>query len=349
MNFFPYIYDNAKSIDTYRDSLKYLEENQNVKDKIQTLGIIYNSIRHSVPQTIENFWSGHSFPLSESWDDIQISATLCFFGLYKQAFSTLRSGLELGLLSVYNNINDDGHETVREWFYSLDGTDSNTPRADKNWKILLSNSNIEEYNNKFDLKSDYLSLGYLHNYVHTKGHKYSNSLDGQKGNSQVFIASALLEWLNTYEKIAVIVVTLHLLKYPLGLFKFDYYRKFGINMPNVAQVSFNASFIASLLEKNKLEEIQNIANKDTQTKDLLSQLNAIPDKTDNEIEEQVIEFEKRFIKRYVGGFKKWEDDQLKSMNDMIAAMKERDNTDFKNNTLNRIEVIRKWATENNIA
>jgi len=72
--------------------------------------------------------------------------------LYKQAFSTLRSGLELGLLSVYYNINDDGHETVKEWFYSLDGPGSNTPRAEKIWKILLSNPNIEEYNNKFDLK-----------------------------------------------------------------------------------------------------------------------------------------------------------------------------------------------------
>lgn len=349
MNIHPYIYDNEKSIETYKETLKYLEENQNIKDRIQTLGIVYSSIGHSVPQTIENFWSGHSFPFSESWDDIQISATLCFFGLYKQAFSTLRSGLELGLLSVYYNINDDGHQTVKEWFYSLDGPESNTPRAEKIWKILLSNSNIEEYNNKFNLKSDYLSLGYLHNYVHTKGHKYSNSLDGQKGNSQVFIASALQEWLTTYEKIAVIVVTLHLLKYPLGLFQFDYYRKFGIDMPNVAQVSFNVNLISSLLETKKLEEIQNIANNDTQTKELLSQLNAIPDKTDDEIENQVIEFEKGFIKRYVGGFKKWEEDQLKFMNDLIAVTNDRDNTDFKNSTLTRIEVIRKWATENNIA
>src|SRR5690606_34760165 len=107
MNMLPYIYDNEKSIETYKETLKYFEENQNVKDRIQTLGIVYSSIGHSVPQTIENFWSGHSFPFSESWDDIQISATLCFFGLYKQAFSTLRSGLELGLLSVYYNINDD--------------------------------------------------------------------------------------------------------------------------------------------------------------------------------------------------------------------------------------------------
>jgi len=179
--------------------------------------------------------------------------------------------------------------------------------------------------------------------VHTKGHKYSNSLDGQKRNSQVFIASALQEWLNTYEKIAVVVITLHLLKYPLGLFQFDYYRKFGIDMPNVAQVSFNLSLISSLLDTTKLEEIQNIANKDTQTKKLLSQLNAVPDKTDNEIEEQVIEFEKGFIKRYVGGFQKWEEDQLKFMNDLIAATNDRDNTDFKNSTLNRIEVIRKMG------
>lgn len=348
MNFFPYIYDNEKSIETYKDTLKYLEDNLQAKEKIKTLGIIYSSIGHSIPQTIENFWSGHYFPFSESWDDIQISTTQCFFGLYKQAYSSLRSGLELGLLSVYYNINDDGHKTVTEWYNSVDGHDSNTPRAEKIWKILLSNPNIQEFNDKFNLKEDFFSLGFLHNYVHTKGNKYSNSLDGHKRHSKAFVSSALIDWLTVYEKIAVIIVTLHLLKYPVGLFEFDYYRKFGIDMPSFAQVSFNMSVISTLLEKSKLEEIQTIAKKDSQTKNLLTRLNAIPDKTDEQIEDEVIKFEKSFIKHYVGGFKKWEKEQLQFMNDLIAGRQGADNSDFKNHTLNRIEIIRKWATENNI-
>ena len=349
MYIYPYIIDNEKSIETYKNTLKYFEENPTVKDKIQELGIIYSSVGNSVPQTNINYWSGHSFPYSESWDDLQISTTLCFFGLYKQAYSTLRSGLELGLLSVYYNINDDGHLAVREWYYSLDSPESNTPRTEKIWKILLSNENIKKYNDKFDLKSDYLSLGYLHNYVHTKGNKYSNSLDGKKGNSPIILASLMQDWIETYEKITVIIITLHLLKYPLGLFEVDYIRKFGIDAPNVSQVNFNIKLISTLLEKEKLEFIQHIANNDSQTKDILSELNSIPNKTDDEIEEDIIKHEKLFASNYLGGFIKWEENQLKTMNDFIEKIPNLDIDDYKNDTLKRIEIIRKWAIENEIS
>jgi len=38
----------------------------------------------------------------------------------KLAIQWLRSGLELGMLSVYFNINDDGHNAVKEWLQAKD-------------------------------------------------------------------------------------------------------------------------------------------------------------------------------------------------------------------------------------
>lgn len=102
----------------------------------------------------------------------------------------MRSALELGLLSVYYNINDEGHETVKEWYSSQD--DAKTPRTEKIWKILLSHPAIFKFNDKFNLRQKYDDLSFLHNYVHTKGVKFSNDLGGLKGNFQVFEPSALI-------------------------------------------------------------------------------------------------------------------------------------------------------------
>ena len=101
-----------------------------------------------VPQNLDNFWSGHYFPFIDSWEELQVSFTQICFGLYKQAFVSLRSGLELGMLSVYFNINDDGHNAVREWLNSKD----KTPRAEKIWKILRQNDNIKKFDEKHDLE-----------------------------------------------------------------------------------------------------------------------------------------------------------------------------------------------------
>ena len=117
-NYFPFIYKPEKSITVLKQTEDYFEKNPDTIRKIKELSWICDSIGKTVPQTTENFWSGHFFPYTESWDELQISFNLVMFGFYKQAFMSLRSGLELGLLSVYYNINDDGHLEVQSWVVS---------------------------------------------------------------------------------------------------------------------------------------------------------------------------------------------------------------------------------------
>jgi hypothetical protein len=137
MQFTPYIFEADKSIEVYKQTENYFTENPDVKSRIEELGWVYHTVGMIIPQNFENLWSGHFFPFIESWEELQVSFNLICFGLYKQAFVSLRSGLELGLLSVYYNINDDGHNTVKDWLKSKDIKEANTPPAHKIWKILL--------------------------------------------------------------------------------------------------------------------------------------------------------------------------------------------------------------------
>jgi hypothetical protein len=342
----PYIYEPDKSIDVLKKTYDFLESDKQVKSKIESLGWIYHEVGNIIPQTMENLWSGHSFPFNESWNDLQISCTLSFFGLYKQAFVSLRSGLELGLLSVYYNINDDGHKTVRDWLKSKNTSDANTPRTEKIWTILLSNKNIRTFNEKFDLRTRFNNLNFLNNYVHTKGNKYSNSFGGIKGNSQTFEEDMLNEWLISYEQIIIIIATMHLLKYPLAVIEFNYFRKFGIDMPNFGGLEKSKiEQIASILPEGYMEEIKNIARDDVQTQKTFDTIASMPDLTDDEIEEQIIKIEKITIE-HGDGFIEWEKRQYKLIKDIFQFNNVDYPSGYEKTILNRIKILRNWAQEN---
>jgi len=338
LNIPPYIYEPNKSIEVFKKSSEYLSNNIDLKEKIEELGWIYHTIGMIVPQNLENMFSGHTFPFSESWDELQISYNLTCFGFYKQAFVSLRSTLELGMLSVYYNINDDGHKMVRDWLLSKDHYDANTPKARNIWRVLLSNQNIKTFNDKHNLKEKFEELGFLHNYVHTKGSKYSNKFGKYKTNSQTFEPDLLKLWLETYEKITSIVCTLHLLKYPISVIHFDYSQKFGIDIPSFGGLEkHNIEKIGKILPNNYLKTIEKIAENDSKTQKTIEEIESFPDKTDEEVEEQIREMEKSFIEGM--SFKKWYEHQ-ESLLKMLEL------TEFNDVMKNRISALEKWAIEN---
>ena len=316
MNIFPYIHEPEKSIEVYKETKKYLKENHDVKLKIEELGWIYHTIGMIIPQNLDNYWSGHYYPFKESWEELQISFNLVCFGLYKQAFVSLRSGLELGLLSVYFNINDEGHKTVQDWLKSKDSPDANTPRSNKIWKILLSNKNIDEFNNKHNLRKDFNSLSYLHNYVHSKGGKHSNSMGIFKSNFQTFEKELIPKWIKSYSDIVSLICTLHLLKYPIAVIRYDYKKKFGIDIPNFGGLEeYNINKIAKILPEGYLNDIEEIAKNDALTQQTINEIDNFPDMNEEEIESQILEIEKMFIEDGEG-FIKWLENQKKYLNNL---------------------------------
>ncbi|MBX0332319.1 hypothetical protein K3G39_03635 [Pontibacter sp. HSC-14F20] len=110
----PFAYSPDKSIEVYNKTKEFINLNPDTRYKIEELLWMYYSLHNVIPTNMESFWSGHNFPYEESWDELQISFNLICFGFYKQAMASLRSALELGLLSVYYNINDAGHIIVKK-------------------------------------------------------------------------------------------------------------------------------------------------------------------------------------------------------------------------------------------
>ncbi|WP_025344746.1 hypothetical protein [Sulfurospirillum multivorans] len=292
---FGLIYTPEHSDEVLEKTNIFLQHNPDLKQKYKELNWAYNSIWQIIPQTIENFWSGHTFPHIQSYDEFQISFNLLFFGFYKQSFVSLRSGLELGLLSVYYNINDLGHETVKNWLKSQNSWDSNTPKAEKIWKILNSNSNIKRFNEKYDLQKKFEALSFLHNYVHSKGWKYSNRLGLMKPNYQTFEESIVLKWLEVYKDIIILLITLHILKYPISIIKYDWDKKVGIDNPFPVLEAFEIEAIEALLPAGYSEELRNIAQNDILTQELLLYILSLPDMSEEEIALQISKLNNQMV------------------------------------------------------
>lgn len=337
----PITFDPEKSYEVYKLTQRYLEDNPAIYEEIYELLWTYHALTDIIPQTTTNLWSGHYFPMLESWEEIQISYNLVCFGLYKQAMGSLRSGLELGLLSVYYNINDEGHKTVQKWLSSHDSKEANTPRAQEVWKIISANENIAEFQKSFDLRQRFFDLGYLHNYVHTKGNKYSNNLGQMKSNFQTFETKGLKLWSEALQEVLVLIATLHILKYPMSLVEYDYSKKFGIHIPSFPHLQqLPRERLKKMFQHNYFEKLELISRNDNETKSFIDWIESHPDLTEEDIEKQIVDADKSMIENQ--GIEDYKRQQLllyqsESIEDLPDKIK------------NRVLMLEEWATENNVS
>jgi len=282
---FPFIYHPDKSLAVLEESKRFLEESC-LEVEISELAWTYHDVGDLIPQTSENFSSGHFFPWAESYDELQISCNLCLFGFYKQAMVSLRSGLEVGLLSVYWNLNDDGHQVMRQWLRS----NEDTPRMAEIWKKLIQHRNFQQFSKCHDLQSRLLSLRYLHNYAHTRGHIFSNRVG--LSNFQTFEETAFRKWLSGFREVIEVLSICHLVKYPIGTVRYDYDAKFGIDTPSFGGLdSYRVDRLEKLIGASIFGFIVEIGQADSQVQEILEWVNNLPDMSDEQREQQIIDTE----------------------------------------------------------
>jgi hypothetical protein len=328
----PFIYNCDRSIEVYQKTTDRLQGDE-LADRITNLAWAYHSIGDLIPHTMESFWSGHFFPWAESWNELQISTTLCFFGMYKQSMVALRTGLELGLLSVYWNLFDDGHQVIQQWLSSRE----ETPRFHEIWERLEVHPNFELFQAHADIRSRLLELGFLHDYVHSRGARFSNTMGILKSNFQTFEEELLLHWLEAFEEVVIVLCTLHLVKYPLGTVRFDYSRKFGIDIPMFGGLGLaEVDRLESLLGRPTFSVLEELAGQDGHVQEILSYVDNLPDMTENEVEAQIVDFDKRQIENM--GLERW----LQIENELIQRAK---NQEEIANWRRRIEALSEWARE----
>ncbi|MBD2093807.1 hypothetical protein H6F90_01390 [Trichocoleus sp. FACHB-591] len=333
----PFTYTCDVSLTVYEQSKQYLEEQSDIAKQLSELAWAYKSIGKVIPTTTENLWSGHFFPWHDSWEEIQVSYNLCMLGFYKQAMTSLRGSFELGLLSVYWNLNDDGHEIIQSWLRS----DENTPRFGDIWRKLEQHPNFLTYQQHHNIKQRLLDLGYLHDYVHAKGHKFSNAFGISKSNKQTFEKTAFDTWFSAYKEVVDILCSLHLVKYPIGVIRFDYSAKFGINIPFFGGLDeFEVDRLEQVIGQAAFQIIQSIAASDSTVQNLLNWITSLPDISEAEAQTQLIEGDKSLIKAM--GFNNWANMMHQSISIAGNKLSEHETAIYEQ----RLEHLRQWSEEN---
>lgn len=286
-------------------SKNYIKDN-NLEQIIQDLYWCLHELFNCIPITDQNLFSGHNAPIIYATEEFEISVSLAMMGLYRQSICSLRNVFELGLLSIYWNIDDYGHVDIQDWKKSIE----DTPRISNIRKKLQAHKNVKKLQDIYNLNADLIELNDLHNFVHFKGYNYSNYLGAIKGNVPEFIENSFQKWLTYSKKIIKLVCILHLLKYPSAAWDYNYHNKFGFDVPSFPHTRFGKiELLENLIGKNLFNSIKNIAEQDEDFIEFQKWILSLPDMTEEQHKMQNVDFLKSRIEQegYIKVLKWYED------------------------------------------
>lgn len=318
-------------------SNEYLETHKaGIADKIEENIWIHRSLTDLVPQTVEKFWSGHIFPLTEAEYELESSIEFCKLGFYKHAIVALRNVLELGLLSVYWDIEDKSHVDIQKWLRSNEPT----PFRRAVFAKLKTNQNIKKFDDKHKIFDETAILyEQLCNFAHTKGIHYSSQKLGNS-NINTFNEKSLQKWLEFMTRVLKVVVAFHILKYPVGLQHTPIDDKFGLNKPVGGFLQpGQAGRIRKLFDKEIANTLQEISDNDPEAESIAEWVNKKPDITEEEFRAQIEAHDRQMIE--MSGFQQW----IKNEKKLYKYLQEKSPTECKEK-LEYWEKMRKWSKDN---
>jgi hypothetical protein len=281
---------------------EYLQQHPETGERIEEDNWIFRSLFQLLPETLETFWSGHIFPIAEAEYELECSIVLCKLGFYKHAISSLRNVLELGLLSVYWDIDDQSHIDIQNWLRSMEST----PFRKRVFTKLKRNSNIRTFDDKQNLFEKTSALyGELSDFSHTKGFGYSSrQLNKHQSNVNSFNEMSLTKWLELTQRVVEIISIFHVLKYPVGLQYTPIEEKFGLNGPMGGFIEpHQVERIKEIISKEMLADLQEISDNDPDVIEVIKWINDQPDITETEFRAQIERQDKQFIE--MQGYDLW--------------------------------------------
>jgi len=283
----------STAIVTY-ESLSIFEEEEKLQSLIKEDIYLIFVLSQSYPvENTTDFFNGSNFAMTEAHHEFKSSYEITKFGFFKQGLMSLRSGLDLGILSTYWSIVGN-NATFKDWLRARE----KTPFSKVIQKNLLTNPNINIFNERYSINDFLDKLGVLHDYVHTKGVPYSTFGEFQKlARSQESNETLFERWCQLFQECVQLIVILHLLKFPIASLNYDFIKKFGSynNSPFCGGLfgDFQENFIR-LIGQEKLDFIQKIAREDDETVGLLEWLNSHLDLSQEEIDMIVTEEHKEW-------------------------------------------------------
>ena len=315
-----------------------MNENEKIVDRINEMLWVHRAGFDLLPVRLENPGSGPIFSIGESEYELECSIHLCKLGFYKHAIIALRNVLELGLLSVYWDIDGKSHIDISEWLSS----NEQTPFRKEIIKVLKKNERIVVFDKAHNIFMKITDLYHeLSDFSHTKGIRFS-SRELSRANVNTFNQESIRKWLEFMERVVKVVITPHILQYPIGLQKIDLFSKFGFNPPMLGFLEpHQVDGIRQFLEREIAETLQNICDADLRTKSISQEINAMPDLTDEEIRVQEEEVEKSLIPNYQSGYRRWIRDRKKD-----AKIERKASPSEYKIRCQRWKRLKKWAKEN---
>ena len=233
-------------------------------------------------------------PIVESYHDLDASIELVKLGFYKQAFASLRMGLDNGLLSAYWNAVGYDRLAFKRWISSKE----KTPRKDLQfWRSIRRRPGIECFFERFSYAKEINGLSErLNDHVHTRGFRHSTFGEFQRRIRAQNLHIQCDEWYDLFVTTTRIIVTLQLLVKPKLTVVAPYeflLRKFG----SFDQVPFcgvllgdQSDLLKSCIGEREYDAISTMARETNEVKDVRNYLTCCPDLTDEEIRKLNREF-----------------------------------------------------------
>jgi hypothetical protein len=297
---------------------------------------VYKSLPDLLPQLVEQFTSGHVFPIYEGEYELESSISLTKFGFYKHALGALRNVLELGWLSVYWDLAGRSHIEIQGWLHSIE----DTPFRKRVFAALKREPNIKAFDDAHKFLEGVEKLYYsLCDFAHTKGRRFSiRALS--RSNVNTFNEASLRYWLKLLRQVVKTVVIFHILKYPIALRYTPLDDKFGFNPPMGGFFRpYQADECRKLFFPEELRTLQSISDADPGAVSIAEWVNSQPDITREEMEDQLERDDQFWISS--SGFERW----LETEESTLRFLKEHSPAEYEKR-LQKIDRLREWARSN---
>jgi len=281
--FYPGLNNPTRANEVCEESGNHFREHADLRKRVEDHLRARYEINDLVPQSLASLGSGHYFPFSESYNELEGSLILAVFGFYRHAFVALRTSMELSLVGVFYDRDDDSASEIEQWIRSGE----RTPNFKKMIKAL---SSIRGYA-AFCRASNFQEI-LLHNYdnlggfVHVRGYSYSSTRLWSSGVIG-FSKDSLHGYIESFCEVAHSSVILMLLKYPIGMQALPLFAKFGLDSPAGGFLDVEArAAVLNILTEQEHTVLLAISNTDPDVRQVVESIEAMPDLTTEQVDQQ---------------------------------------------------------------
>jgi len=251
-------------------------------------------------ETLKRVWF---FPTNEATNELNECLHRILEAAYKSGYDNLRRALELIVVGSYFSMSEINEKDAIDWLNSQ----RETPLFSRAIKSLL-------YDNRFsNLEKETLWVTNLRNFywhlsdiIHTRGHKYSldslqpSNFSYNEIRTTQFSQESLKQLLDTFIETFKNICTCIAITNPILLIGLPLDEKYGFDTPTSGFFrEHQANDLWHLLIGNTKEFFKILVANDVELISIMNWMNSLPDKTDEEIDNQVNEF-----KKFMNSFKK---------------------------------------------